>query len=146
MHYRRNTDVHVQLDPPSFSLSLNLIPKARARSAGAFDEQYEFDIPTSTVSRLLPGLATRQADLITIAAEVGCYETDQIVEELFTESPNRRTRAACLRYLVRRQPWRTEEWSEIASNDSDATVRHEVLKLHAHAASERKSSNAQLLR
>lgn len=130
MHYRRDVDVHVQLDPPAFSMSLNLIPKT-PRQSSSFAEQYEFDIGRSTVSLLLPGLATRQADLVTIAAEVGTDSTDEVVKELFAGSPNRHTRLASLHYLLRTQPEQATTWLEAASKDDDLLVQQEVLKLLA---------------
>jgi hypothetical protein len=129
MHYRRDIDVHLQLDPPSFSMSLNLIPKNPAHTNGSFSEQYEFDIATSSVSRLLPGVATRQADLISIAAEIGTLEIDDLVEELLKVSPNRRTRASCLSYLLSRQPENAESWLELASVDKDEIVRQQAAAL-----------------
>ncbi len=94
MLYRAHRDVHVQLPPDSFSVSLNVLGYDRAQP---WRTQYRFDVERNTIAQAMT--ATPSEALVTIAAHLGGEAGVALAAELALRHPHprmRRTARACL--------------------------------------------------
>jgi len=94
MLYRMQRDVHVQLPPDSFSVSLNILGQ---HPSHPWIDQYRFDIARNTIAE---GLTTAPSEgLVTLAAHLGGGNGLDLVAHLLRRHPHprmRRTAAAAL--------------------------------------------------
>lgn len=94
MLYEKSTDVHIQLPPDEFSMSLNLIPNSNSQLRM---DQYEFDIPTKTISAHVGTTITSKIALLRIASIMGDDDTASILLDIARHHTQPRIRAnACL--------------------------------------------------
>ena len=94
MLYRAHRDVHVQLPPDSFSVSLNVLGYDRAQP---WRTQYRFDVATDTIAQAMT--TTPSEALLTVAAHLGGEAGFALAAELAVHHPHprmRRTARACL--------------------------------------------------
>lgn len=91
MLYRMQRDVHVQLPPDSFSVSLNILGQHPAQP---WIDQYRFDIRRGVIAEALT-TAPSEA-LATLAAHLGGEAGRELVEHLATRHPHPRMRATAL--------------------------------------------------
>lgn len=102
MLYRANRDIHVQYAPTELTITLNLmvsLPEVRMR------DQYYFDLATRTITAYPPELAaSRRASLLSLAGYLGDGDTQQLLSDLASRHPCRRTRLTALEARCRQQP------------------------------------------
>lgn len=95
MLYRMQRDVHVQLPPDSFSVSLNILGQ---HPSHPWIDQYRFDIARN---RIAEGLTTAPSEgLVTLAAHLGGGNALDLIDHIARRHPHprmRRTAAAALR-------------------------------------------------
>ncbi len=95
MLYRMQRDVHVQLPPDSFSVSLNILGQ---HPSHPWIDQYRFDIARN---RIAEGLTTAPSEgLVTLAAHLGGGNALDLIDYIVRHHPHprmRRTAAAALR-------------------------------------------------
>lgn len=95
MLYRMQRDVHVQLPPDSFSVSLNILGQ---HPSHPWIDQYRFDIARN---RIAEGLTTAPSEgLVTLAAHLGGGNALDLIDHIARCHPHprmRRTAAAALR-------------------------------------------------
>lgn len=107
MLYRMQRDVHVQLPPDSFSISLNILGQ---HPSHPWVDQYRFDIARGTI---VEGLTTAPSEaLVTLAANLGGNNGIDLVEHLVRHHPHPRMRytAAVALESVARNPSDTEHF------------------------------------
>lgn len=134
MYYRRSVDVHTQLPPEAFSISLNLMP---ADSKIAVTEQYDFDIRARKIRDIVGGQVEAQVSLLTIAQHMGDDQTLELSARIATSNPNHRTRLAAYRCATALSGGDQERfWRQAADDRNPLVSRHarealRELELHA---------------
>jgi hypothetical protein len=97
MFFRKGRDVHVQYPPKSVSVSLNLLidsPDSRTK------EQFEFNLPDSTISNFVWGTnISRAALVLEFAGLLGNEESVDLMVDMALKSPVGRLRACAMRSL-----------------------------------------------
>ncbi len=99
--YRAFTDVHQQLAPEEFSVSINIMEHS-LRSVTM--DQYEFEPGTGTISQIIN--RSSASALFMIAAGDADGEAQQILRDVFRSHPMERVRMAALEALVANSPSR----------------------------------------
>jgi hypothetical protein len=115
MLYRMRRDVHRQLPPDAFSVSLNVLA---ADPAQPWIEQYRFDVDrgviveglTTTASEVVVSLAVQLADGVDVAATIAARH------------PEPRMRVTALDALVAAVPDDAQRWLARAADDPDRSV------------------------
>ena len=98
MLYRAHRDVHVQLPPDAFSVSLNILGYDRAQP---WRSQYRFDIASDTVAAALT--TTPSEALATLAAQFGGGNGLDLVHSLLRQHPSARMRRTALDALAAKE-------------------------------------------
>lgn len=121
MLYEASRDVHTQLPPEDMSITLNFMistPDVRLR------DQYFFDIEQGVLLDYpLEADSSRRISVIRMAADVGDADTAQLLSDLASTHPCRRTRLAACEGLVKLRPADAERTWDQASRDSELLVR-----------------------
>lgn len=99
MLYRMQRDVHVQLPPDNFSVSLNILGQ---HDAHPWIDQYRFDIRNGTIAEALT-MAPSEA-LATIAVHLGGGNGRDLAEHLARHHPHPRMRKTALAAMLAYQP------------------------------------------
>jgi hypothetical protein len=127
MLYRARRDVHVQLPPDSFSVSLNILFYDVAQP---WLEQFQFDVAQGTIAA---GLTTAPAEgLVTLAAQLGGEAGSALARAFAARHPVPRMRATAYAALASALPDRAARAAlfEVAAADGDAYVAgHARLRL-----------------
>jgi hypothetical protein len=127
MLYRARRDVHVQLPPDSFSVSLNILFYDVAQP---WLEQFQFDITTGTIAA---GLTTAPGEgLVTLAAQLGGAAGAAVAREFAARHPVPRMRVTAYAALAATLPTRAARAAlfEAAARDADGYVAgHARLRL-----------------
>ncbi len=119
MLYRASRDVHLQLPPDSFSVSLNILGYDPAQP---WCEQFRFDIASGTIAE---GLTTAPSEaLVSIAAQFGGGNGLEIAQHLAAHHPVPRMRATAIVALSSTLPCAVDRAAllERAADDADAYV------------------------
>lgn len=115
MLYRASRDVHVQYAPPELTITLNLMiahPDVRIR------DQYFFDLQSRTITAYPPEhAASARVSLLNLAGYLGNADTPQLLGDLATRHPCRRTRLTAFDALSRQQPHEAASIWERAAAD-----------------------------
>ncbi|WP_267387860.1 transposase [Sphingomonas sp. GC_Shp_3] len=115
MLYRARRDVHVQLPPDSFSVSLNILFYDVAQP---WLEQFQFDVAQGTIAT---GLTTAPAEgLVTLAAQLGGPTGIALCEEFAARHPVPRMRATAYAALASALPDRDARAALLATAAGDA--------------------------
>jgi hypothetical protein len=92
--YQQGVDIHSQNPPTDMSSSLNLMIKEAG--GASTEEQYSFDVTTSTISRYVDSTGHKQNSLLGFCRTLGDASTARRVERLAAEHPSKSMRAfAC---------------------------------------------------
>ncbi len=95
MLYRMQRDVHVQLPPDSFSVSLNILGQ---HPSHPWIDQYRFDIARNLISE---GLTTAPSEaLATLAAHLGGGNGIELIDHLVRHHPHPRMRRTAVSALA----------------------------------------------
>lgn len=126
MLYRANRDVHVQYAPTELTITLNLMvvhPEVRIR------DQFYFDLASRTIASFPPeiGSSSRVA-LLNLAGHLGDADTQQLLSDLATSHPCRRTRLSAFDAWARQRPMDSAAIWEKASRDSALLIAHAARK------------------
>lgn len=118
MLYRAHRDVHVQLPPDDFSVSINVMG---GDPGNIWRTQYRFDIDADAIASPLT-VAPSEA-LVTIAARLGGEGGVALAHEMLRRHPVPRMRATALRALAAVTDRDTrDELIAVAARDADALV------------------------
>lgn len=115
MLYRAHRDVHVQLPPDAFSVTLNVLG---ADPAQAWRSQYRFDIAADTVAEALT--VTPSEALVTVVARLGGEAGVGLAQEMARRRPAPRMRLTALAALCGEA---ARASCERAADDPDRLVR-----------------------
>lgn len=119
MYYRASRDVHTQLPPDEFSISLNLIlPKVRERR----EAQYEFDADTHSVNSRFVDLQMRRT-IFAAVRHVGDGNSLDILATLARRHSDPRTRALAWETLIAARPDEAGGFLDTAMDDASPYVR-----------------------
>lgn len=124
MYYRASRDLHIQYPPSEMTITLNLlIAPAEVR----LREQYEFDLHTSTISRLPAELeASRRVSFVALSAQLGNDNTVDLLLDLAQKHPCRRTRFTAWQSLCSLKPEEAERFWTMASSDPTPLVSRQA--------------------
>jgi hypothetical protein len=126
MLYRMRRDVHVQLPPDSFSVSLNILG---ADAAQPWLDQYRFDIAAGTIAQGLT--ATAAEALVTVAVHFGGNGID-LATDFARRHPCERMRVTALSALAAAAPGDAAAMlARAADSPSDYLAGHARLALAA---------------
>ena len=121
MLYRMRRDVHVQLPPDSFSVSLNILGQ---HPSHPWIDQYRFDIARN---RIVEGLTTAPSEgLVTLAIQLGHGNGIDLAAHLVRHHPNPRMRRTAMVALASADgPGDSDrrQFLKLAAMDRDAGVR-----------------------
>lgn len=120
MLYRMQRDVHVQLPPDSFSVSLNILGQ---HPSHPWIDQYRFDIARNTIAE---GLTTAPSEgLVTLAVHLGGGNGLDLADQLIRHHPHPRMRRTAAAALASANGGASDRQGllERAARDEDAGVR-----------------------
>ena len=117
MLYRARNDVHRQLPPDSFSVSLNILGSSREQP---WIDQYRFDLEDGTIAETLN--TTSAEALIAIAARMGSANGIDLAGDFALSHPVARMRAVALDAFAAARPDHAERLAERAAGDADRLV------------------------
>jgi hypothetical protein len=119
MLYRAHRDVHVQLPPDSFSVSLNILGAAPAQR---WRSQYRFDIASDTIAEALT--VTSSEALAALAVQLGGGNGRDLAHHLLRRHPSGRMRRTALDALASEaaDPAERLRLYEAAADDADASL------------------------
>lgn len=136
MLYRTRRDIHVQLPPDAFSVSLNILG---ADPAQPWIEQYRFDVSRGVVAAGLS--CTASEALLAISVHLG--NGVDLAEALMRRHPCERMRVTALAALASAMPDAAPELLAAAAGDASAYVAgHARLRLEALEAGDRLHNGA----
>lgn len=117
--YRARRDVHVQLPPDAFSVSLNILA---AEPSQVWRDQFRFDIAASTIAETLT-TAPSEA-LVALAVHCGGEDGRDLAHAFAAHHPSPRMRVSALAALASAEPDRAARRAVIerAAGDPDRTV------------------------
>ena len=113
MLYRAHRDVHVQLPPDAFSVSLNILGYDPAH---VWRSQYRFDIARDTIAEALT--TTPSEALATLAVQFGGGNGTELVQHLVRHHPSARLRRTALDALAGAAP-DADAWAAIWASGAD---------------------------
>lgn len=125
MYYRRSRDVHSQIAPEEFSISLNLMPADRLV---ATTEQFEFDVRNGRIKGVIGNQVEATVSLLSVAKNIGDHRTADLCMRLAAVSPNPRARLAALDASAALLPGEACGLWQSALGDAS-----ELVRLHARA-------------
>lgn len=129
MLYRMQRDVHVQLPPDSFSVSLNILGQ---HPSHPWIDQYRFDIKCGTIAE---GLTTAPSEaLVTLAAHLGGGNGRDLIDHLVRHHPHPRMRRTAVSALISAgENGREDQRVLNAASDDAASIVHEPVRRHIEA-------------
>jgi hypothetical protein len=133
MLYRASRDAHVQYAPAELTITLNLMvahPEVRLR------DQFFFDLTSRTIASYPPEIATSsRSALLNLAGYLGDGDTQQLLSDVATQHPCRRTRLTAFDSWSRQRPADSAAIWERASRDAAPLVAHTARKRLSELAS-----------
>lgn len=115
MLYRASRDVHVQYAPTELTITLNLMvahPEVRIR------DQFFFDLNSRTIAAYPPELAgSSRVALLNLAGHISDGDTHQLLSDVATRHPCRRTRLTAFEAWALQRPTDSASIWEKASAD-----------------------------
>jgi len=129
MYYRASRDVHVQLPPPSLSVSFNLI-LATARKPR---RQFDFDLANQRIKAQVDAANWHQA-LFDAAALAGDERTLEVLVSIAETHPSSTVRALGWKTLIERHPSSADQFFAAAVRDGDVYVRHTAIETRRRGA------------
>ncbi len=122
MLYRPGRDIHTQLPPSEFSMSLNLMVTDTHRET--LRDQYYFDIERSCISSYVESTSSKRVSQIEMMRFIGDDNSVDILWTLAQRHPCARTRLAALESLVAIRPSEAEgAWRRGAADESELVRR-----------------------
>lgn len=130
MLYRVNKDVHVQYAPTELTITLNLMiapPDIR------FRDQFYFDLTSRTIAAHPPEIAaSSRASLLRLAGFLGNGDSQQLLSDIATKHPCRRTRLTAFDAWARRAPEDSSAiWGKAAADESRLVANSARARLNA---------------
>jgi len=120
MLYRASHDVHVQYPPTELTITLNLMVADRE---SLLRDQYFFDLGSRTIAGYPPELAaTKRTSLLNLAGFLGDDDTGQLLRDLASKHPCKRTRLSAFDAWARQRPAEAASIWEKASSDAASLV------------------------
>ena len=121
MLYRACVDVHNQLLPEDFSITINLMQNLQDNQTRV--NQYYFDLRNQRVRTLAN--RTSPPLMIDVAAHIGDGNTDELLNTFTCAAYCPRTRVAAYQALARRYPAQAQElWARAAAADNAFVAAH----------------------
>jgi len=122
MLYRAGRDVHVQLPPKEFSITLNLV--IHPRGPQSHSDQYFFDLETRRITGLpCEQASARRVSAVDMAGLLGDDNTRQLLADLSTDHLNQQTRLHAYSALLKLDSGRRAEHLERGIRDANAGIR-----------------------
>lgn len=128
MLYRPGRDIHTQLPPREFSMSLNLMMMDAHRES--LRDQYYFDIERSCISSYVESNSSKRISQIEMMRFIGDDNSIDILWSLAQRHPCARSRLAALETIVAMKPEQADEAWRFGTADVNELVRRAC---HRHA-------------
>ena len=122
MLYRPGCDIHTQLPPSEFSMSLNLMVMDAHRES--LRDQYYFDIERSCISSYVESNSSKRVSQVEMMRFIGDDNSADILWSLAQRHPCARTRLAALETLVAMKPGEADRAWRTGASDTSELVRH----------------------
>ena len=120
MYYRASTDVHTQYPPDDLSITLNLMI---ATPEVQITDQYFFDLDTKEVIAYPPELdSARRISMLKMAGLCGDADTMQLLTDIASSHPCRRTRLNAFEQMAILAPQERESIWNLAARDAEPLV------------------------
>ena len=120
MLYRPSKDIHTQIPPTEFSLSLNLMFNQKEMTA--LTHQYYFDIDKSCISGYVESFSSKRVSCIEMLKLVGNENSVDILWDIVNKHPCNRTRLSAIDTISHLKPQEFEAIWNVAIKDSDPLV------------------------
>lgn len=133
MLYRPGRDIHTQLPPGEFSISLNLMITDGHREA--LRDQYYFDIERSCITSYVESHSSKRVSQVEMMRFIGDDDSVDILWSLARRHPCARTRLAALETLVAMKPGEAEGAWRCGADDPSPLVRR-ACRQRSHAQPE----------
>lgn len=121
MLYRPSRDIHTQLPPSEFSMSLNLMVVDADRES--LRDQYYFDIERSCISSYVESNSSKRVSQIEMMRFIGDDNSIDILWSLAQRHPCGRTRLTALETIVAMRPAEAHRAWRFGAADSSELVR-----------------------
>jgi hypothetical protein len=121
MLYRPFKDIHTQIPPASFSMSINLLI---SEPENALTQQYYFNIEKGIICDFVESLSTKRVSVLECLRFVGNENSKDLLQHLSRRHPCARTRWAAFETLAAMEPATAEDHWASAARDSDRLVQH----------------------
>lgn len=138
MVYEASKDIHDQLPPSEFSVSLNLVVNKPELSR---KQQFFFDLKEKSIQRFFQDSVRDRFTILEIAKFLGDAETAEVVLTVAKEHPCSRTRGAAYATLIEMCPNDRSHILNYAVKDSDQNIikRIEIAQMLHSATSKREN-------
>ncbi|MFT3905784.1 MAG: HEAT repeat domain-containing protein [Steroidobacteraceae bacterium] len=121
MLYRPFKDIHTQIPPSAFSMSLNLLISDPKTSS--LTQQYYFDVEKGEIVDFVESYSSKRVSVVECLRYIGDGNSVDLLDNLGATHPCVRTRWAALETLVAINPEDAERYWERAACDLDPLVR-----------------------
>ncbi len=121
MLYRPSRDIHTQLPPVDFSMSLNLMVSDPQRAS--LTDQYYFNVESSTISAYVESHSSKRVSQVRMMQFVGDDNSVDILWTLAQEHPCNRTRLTAMQTIIAMKPFETERAWALGISDRSELVR-----------------------
>lgn len=79
MYYRASKDIHTQIPPEDYSISLNIMQRGNSFLE---KEQFHFDLQNQSITAIAPGIGTGRLFLLDLAKRLGDSKTETLLEQI----------------------------------------------------------------
>jgi hypothetical protein len=121
MLYRAYSDIHMQMPPPSFSMSLNLMIGNRYNGV---TQQHYYDVERGVISDYVESISSKRVSVVECLRFIGNENSKDLLERLSHLHPCVRTRWAAYETLAALEPQRAAAHWCAAQRDRDPLLKH----------------------
>lgn len=121
MLYRAYKDIHVQMPPRSFSMSLNLMV---GDPYDGLTQQHYYDVERGVISDYVESISSKRVSVVESLRFIGNENSKDILEHLSHLHPCVRTRWAAYETLAALEPGRADAHWCAAERDRDPLLKH----------------------
>lgn len=120
MLYRPSRDIHTQIPPIEFSLSLNLMFNQKERTS--LTHQYYFDLKRGCISGYVESFSTKRVSCIEMLKLIGDENSIDILWDIVNKHPCDRTRLSAIETITHLKPEQFEAAWSVAANDTNPLI------------------------
>lgn len=126
MLYRPHRDIHTQLPPKEFSMSLNLMVANEEKAS--LTHQYYFDVENQCIKDYVESYSTKRVSMVNAMRFIGDESSVDILWNVARRHPCNRTRISAFESLIALKPEEADRVLSAATSDSDELVRRSFIR------------------